>query len=99
MLKNHETSILRFFGEKTRICTLSNRSPCLRCKCNCEKRALPAGFEPTRGDPIGFQVQRLNHSAKAAWWSLSKYYLNTKISPLKEIPKNCSNVIKVDGSP
>ena len=22
-----------------------------------------AGFEPTRGNPIGFQVQRLNHSA------------------------------------
>ena len=31
-----------------------------------KKSALPAGFEPTRGDPIGFQVQRLNHSAKAA---------------------------------
>ena len=30
------------------------------------KRALSAGFEPTRGDPIGFQVQRLNHSAKTA---------------------------------
>lgn len=25
-----------------------------------------AGFEPARGDPIGFQVQRLNHSAIAA---------------------------------
>ena len=25
-----------------------------------------AGFEPARGDPIGFQVQRLNHSATAA---------------------------------
>ena len=34
---------------------------------NYQKRTLPAGFEPTRGDPIGFQVQRLNHSAKAAW--------------------------------
>ena len=34
-----------------------------------EKRTLPAGFEPTRGDPIGFQVQRLNHSATAAWQS------------------------------
>ena len=31
-----------------------------------KKATLPAGFEPTRGDPIGFQVQRLNHSAKAA---------------------------------
>jgi hypothetical protein len=27
------------------------------------KMATAAGFEPTRGDPIGFQVQRLNHSA------------------------------------
>ena len=26
----------------------------------------PAGFEPARGDPIGFQVQRLNHSATNA---------------------------------
>ena len=26
----------------------------------------PAGFEPARGDPIGFQVQRLNHSATTA---------------------------------
>ena len=25
-----------------------------------------AGFEPTRAEPIGFQVQRLNHSAIAA---------------------------------
>ena len=27
---------------------------------------LRVGFEPTREDPIGFQVQRLNHSAIAA---------------------------------
>ena len=27
---------------------------------------LRAGLEPARGDPIGFQVQRLNHSAIAA---------------------------------
>ena len=30
------------------------------------KVTLRAGFEPTREDPIGFQVQRLNHSAIAA---------------------------------
>ena len=30
------------------------------------KKALRAGFEPTRGDPNGFQVHRLNHSAIAA---------------------------------
>ena len=29
------------------------------------KRALPAGFEPTRGDPIGFQVQRLRASEQS----------------------------------
>ena len=28
--------------------------------------AQPAGFEPARGNPIGFQVQRLNHSATTA---------------------------------
>ena len=28
--------------------------------------SLRTGFEPVREDPIGFQVQRLNHSAIAA---------------------------------
>ena len=31
-----------------------------------QKDSLRAGFEPARGDPIGFQVQRLNHSAITA---------------------------------
>ena len=31
-----------------------------------EKLSLRAGFEPAREDPIGFQVQRLNHSAITA---------------------------------
>ena len=35
---------------------------------NMQKVSLRVGFEPTREDPIGFQVQRLNHSAIAAWW-------------------------------
>ncbi len=30
------------------------------------KNSLRTGFEPARGVPIGFQVQRLNHSAIAA---------------------------------
>ena len=30
------------------------------------KISQPAGFEPARGNPIGFQVQRLNHSATTA---------------------------------
>ena len=29
-------------------------------------QTLRAGFEPAQGDPIEFQVQRLNHSAIAA---------------------------------
>ena len=31
-----------------------------------EKFSQSAGFEPARENPIGFQVQRLNHSATAA---------------------------------
>ena len=30
------------------------------------EHTLRAGFEPARGDPIGFRVQRLNHSAITA---------------------------------
>ena len=29
-------------------------------------KSHPPGFEPARGNPIGFQVQRLNHSATNA---------------------------------
>ena len=32
--------------------------------------SLRAGFEPAREDPIGFQVQRLNHSAITARYNL-----------------------------
>ena len=31
-----------------------------------KKLSQLAGFEPTRAEPIGFQVQRLNHSATTA---------------------------------
>ena len=37
-----------------------------REKVSLSERTLRAGFEPARGDPIGFQVQRLNHSAITA---------------------------------
>ena len=30
-------------------------------------RPSPAGFEPARAEPNGFQVHRLNHSAKVTW--------------------------------
>ena len=33
-----------------------------------------AGFEPTRAEPIGFQVQRLNHSATTASFISSSEY-------------------------
>ncbi len=33
----------------------------------------PAGFEPARGNPIGFQVQRLNHSATTADEHIPKF--------------------------
>ena len=40
--------------------------------------SLRAGFEPAREDPIGFQVQRLNHSAITADYSFNGkcLYLN-----------------------
>lgn len=46
-----------------------------------KKRAisLRTGFEPVRGDPIGFQVQRLNHSAIAAR-DLYKFTINLIMS-------------------
>ena len=34
--------------------------------CRKNEISLRAGFEPAREDPIGFQVQRLNHSAITA---------------------------------
>ena len=37
---------------------------------NLPKNSLRAGFEPAREDPIGFQVQRLNHSAITALTAL-----------------------------
>ena len=37
--------------------------------------SLRAGFEPARGDPIGFQVQRLNHSAITAFNKGSFFFL------------------------
>ena len=33
---------------------------------NQQNESLRAGFEPAREDPIGFRVQRLNHSAITA---------------------------------
>ena len=40
-----------------------------------KKESLRAGFEPARAMPIGFQVQRLNHSAITAVVRHNIYYI------------------------
>ena len=40
-----------------------------------QKYSLPAGFEPARETPNGFQVHRLNHSAKAAGVCLHAHFM------------------------
>ena len=42
--------------------------------------SLRAGFEPARGIPIGFQVQRLNHSAIAACC----FFIEEDLKPSKD---------------
>ena len=39
------------------------------------------GFEPTRAEPIGLAVQRLNHSATSSWWISSQ--MSMELSPSK----------------
>ena len=49
------------------------------------------GFEPTRAEPIGLAVQRLNHSATASsdhilkyeWYSEATFFLSVKTSTYK----------------
>ena len=41
------------------------------------KSSQPAGFEPARVEPIGFQVQRLNHSATTAHVYSPLFFLYT----------------------
>ena len=38
-----------------------------------KKYSTPMGFEPTRAEPIGLAVQRLNHSATASSDNILKY--------------------------
>ena len=46
--------------------TSADRFEIVNAKSSVQKCSLRAGFEPAREDPIGFQVQRLNHSAITA---------------------------------
>ena len=52
------------------------------------KITLRAGFEPARGNPIGFQVQRLNHSAIPAITHLGElrnfFNINVPICGIKK---------------
>ena len=50
-----------------------------------QKGTLRAGFEPARGDPIRFRVQRLNHSAIAA--AIKVRVQNPLISKQDILPK------------
>ena len=60
------------------------------------KTTLRAGFEPARGNPIGFQVQRLNHSAIATITRLGElrnlFNINVPICGIKKNTK--ATVIK-----
>ena len=47
--------------------------------------SLRAGFEPAREDPIGFQVQRLNHSAITANLRLTECYLQISFLDIIEL--------------
>ena len=44
------------------------------------------GFEPTRAEPIGLAVQRLNHSATSSCWPLPTFL--DKPSGIKEAEKS-----------
>ncbi len=56
----------------------------------------PAGFEPARAEPIGFRVQRLNHSATTAAMRnplLDAVYSRTAFGKLRAASQNVSFLI------
>ena len=46
------------------------------------------GFEPTRAEPIGLAVQRLNHSATSSSIRNSRFLRNYKIVNIHNIPNS-----------
>ena len=59
-------SINAIFGSWDAVCKQNEYILMKQIYTNLPKNSLRAGFEPAREDPIGFQVQRLNHSAITA---------------------------------
>ena len=54
---------------------------CARISETSKRLSQLAGFEPTRAEPIGFQVQRLNHSATTAMVHSSPHFLQLAKHP------------------
>ena len=44
-----------------------------------KKYPQSVGFEPTREDPNGFRVHRLNHSATTAYYESKAQHLDTSL--------------------
>ena len=57
-----------------------------------KKRSLRAGFEPAREDPIGFQVQRLNHSAITAYIGVSEISRKVKVRQAGQMDRSKPNM-------
>ena len=59
-----------------------------------KKRSLRAGFEPARENPIGFRVQRLNHSAitAPAYFLTLSIYLHSYIMFHRKLHKNITTL-------
>ena len=49
---------------------------------NFKKHKQSVGFEPTREDPNGFLVHRLNHSATTAYYELQAQHLDKSLVAL-----------------
>ena len=59
---------------------LPSRDESIRINNFTKTLTLRAGFEPAREDPIGFQVQRLNHSAITAYTLLNKSTVYSRVN-------------------
>ena len=50
-----------------------------KAKDNFKNQSQSVGFEPTREDPNGFLVHRLNHSATTAYYESQAQHLDTSL--------------------
>ena len=76
-----------------KVCEIYLLIPILRKERERKNDSLRVGFEPTREYPIGFQVQRLNHSAIAALYITTNftfiYILNAIMDSLTYMYYTC----------